>query len=137
MWRRNNSPKTGYPLVEGVADTGKFVGAILAEPEKYEGKTFYGATRIYTLEEVSDLMSQSTGKKVVYEQISDEEFRASLTAFGGEVLADMFVEAFRFYEEYGAFGPETPEKAEWSVANARGKLTTLEEFFEKYPLKLE
>jgi uncharacterized protein YbjT (DUF2867 family) len=137
VWKRNNSPKAQYPLIDGVDDTGKFVGAILAEPERYEGKTFYGATRLYTLEEVSRIMSKSTGKKVEYEQISDAEFHADLKAFGGDILADMFVEAFRFYEEYGAFGPGTLEKVEWSVANARGELTTLERFFEKNPLELK
>lgn len=101
VWKRNNSPQAGYPFIDGVADAGKFVGAILAEPDKFEGKTFYGATRIYTLDEVSSLMSKTTGKKVVYEQISDEEFHASLCACTGDVLADIIVEAFRAYEECG------------------------------------
>jgi uncharacterized protein YbjT (DUF2867 family) len=137
VWKRNNSPETKYPFIDGVADTGKFVGAVLASPDEYEGKTLYGAEGLYSLEDISGLMSTSTGREVVYEQVSDEEFRASLKAFGGEVLADMFVEAFKFYEEYGAFGPGTEEKVEWSVKQVGGRLTSLEEFFKREPLKLE
>ena len=36
----HTSPKTQSPFVDAVGDTGKFVGAILAELDKYESKTF-------------------------------------------------------------------------------------------------
>lgn len=137
VWRRNNSPKARYPLIDGTGDVGKFVTPVLAEPDKYEGKTFYGAERIYTLEEVSSIMSKTTGKNVVYEQMSDDAFHADLLKkTGSELIADIFVDAFKFYEEYGAFGPGTDEKIDWSVKQARGKLTSLEAFFEKNPLPL-
>ena len=57
------------PMIDAVGDTGKFVGAILAEPEKYEGKTFCAAVKLYSLEDVAGIMSEATGKRVVYRQI--------------------------------------------------------------------
>ncbi|KAK9315524.1 hypothetical protein V1524DRAFT_447164 [Lipomyces starkeyi] len=37
-----HTPEAKFPWLDVVDDTGKFVGAILAEPEKYEGKTMTG-----------------------------------------------------------------------------------------------
>ena len=61
------------PLIAAVDDGGKFVGAILAEPDKYEGKTFCAATAFYSGEEIAAALSRSTGQKVVYKQVLVEE----------------------------------------------------------------
>ena len=37
------SPQTQLPLIDAAGDTGKFVGAILAEPDKYERNVFCAA----------------------------------------------------------------------------------------------
>jgi hypothetical protein len=37
----------------------------------------------------------------------------------------------------GYYGPDTEAKVSWTAKQARGKLTTLEEYFEKCPLVLE
>jgi uncharacterized protein YbjT (DUF2867 family) len=128
---RNTSPQTQFPLIDAVGDSGKFVGAILAEPEKYEGKTFCGAAAIYTLEEIAAIMSKATGKTVIYKQVSNEEFKKSLP-----FMADLFAEGFSFGEEFGYFGPDSKELIDWAVKNARGRLSTLEEYFEAHPLQL-
>lgn len=128
---RHVSAKTEFPLVAAVDDTGKFVGAILAEPEKFEGKTFNAATKIYTLEEVIQLLSKSSGKTIVLKQISAAEFESSLPFFAG-----VFTDAYAYGEEYGYYGPGTKESVEWAAANARGKLTTFEEFLEAHPFQL-
>ncbi|KAK4541891.1 hypothetical protein LTR36_007255 [Oleoguttula mirabilis] len=70
---RHNSPKAKLPMVDAVGDAGKFVGAILAQPDKYEGKTFCAATALYSAEDVVASMSKATGKTVVYKQIPLEE----------------------------------------------------------------
>jgi len=132
VFARNSSPKTELPLIDAVGDTGKFVGAILAEPEKYEGKRFHAATALYTLEEVVRLLSKSSGKTIVYKQISDEEFEKSLPFFGG-----LFREGYSYGEEFGYFGPGTKESVAWAAANARGKLSTFEEYLEAHPFQLE
>ena len=128
---RHNSPKARVPMIDAVGDTGKFVGAILAEPDKYEGKTFCAATALYSLEEVVAIMSKATGKTVVSKQIPLEEFKKSLP-FGH----DIFLESFSYAEEFGFFGPDTEKLVVWAAQNARGRLSTLEEYFEAHPLQL-
>lgn len=118
------SPKTRFPLIDATRDTGKFIGAILAEPDKYEGTTFHAAVALYSLEETAALMAKATGQIVVYKQISTEDARKSIP-FG----ADSFIELYSFIEEFGGFGSPEPEKlVAWATENVRGKLTTFEEF---------
>ena len=131
---RHISPKTQYPLIDAVGDTGKFVGAILAEPDKYEGKTFCAATALYSLEEIVAIMSKATGKTVVYKQIPLEDFKKSLS-FSVD-LADIFAEAFSYGEEFGYFGPDSKKLVAWAAENARGRLSTFEEYLEAHPLQL-
>ncbi|KIX09389.1 uncharacterized protein Z518_00468 [Rhinocladiella mackenziei CBS 650.93] len=128
---RHTSPKAQMPLINVVGDTGKFIGAILAEPDKYEGKTFCAATALYSLEEIAALMSKATGKTIVYKQIPLEDFKKSLP-FG----VDFFVEAFSYGEEFGYYGPDTEKLVAWAARNARGRLSTLEEYLKAYPLQL-
>jgi uncharacterized protein YbjT (DUF2867 family) len=135
---RHVSPQSKFPLIDAVGDTGKFVGAILAEPDKYEGKTFFGAAGIYTMEQVAAILSKTTGKTIVYKQVSVKEFKEGIESFGlPPVLADIFVDAFSFNEEFGYFGPNQEESIAWSVQNARGRPTTFEEYLEVHPFRLE
>lgn len=126
------SATTKLPLIDTIGDGGKFIGAILAEPDKYEGKTFTGASGLWDLEEIAAAMTKTSGKKVVYEEVSVEDFK-KMVPFG----ADVFVQTFKALEEYGYSGPETEADVAWAVANARGKLSSLEEFLVAHPLKLE
>lgn len=124
-----------WPLINAVRDTGKFVGAILAKPGEYDGKTFCAATKLYSLEEMIAIMSKATGKTIIYKRISQAEFRKSLAV--PEVLADMFVEMLAFLEESGYFGPDGEKLVAWAAKNARGRLSTFEEYLEAHPLRLE
>ena len=130
---RHVSPKSQVPLIDAVGDTGKFVGAILAEPDKYEGKTFCAAAALYSLEEIAAIMSKATGKTVVYKQIPLEDFKQSLSFMGD--LVDIFVEGFS-YAEFGYFGPDSEKLVAWAVENARGRPSTFEEYLEAHPLQL-
>jgi uncharacterized protein YbjT (DUF2867 family) len=131
---RPNSPKSQLPLIDAIGDTGKFVGAILAEPGKYEGKTFCAAAALYSLEEIVAIMSKTTGKTVVYKQISLEDFKKSMPL--PPALLDVFVEGFSAQEDFGYWGPDTEKSVAWAAENARGRLSTLEEYFEAHPLQL-
>ncbi|KAK5049992.1 hypothetical protein LTR84_004111 [Exophiala bonariae] len=128
---RHISPKTKFPFMDAVKNTGNFVGAILAEPEKYEGKTFCAAQAFYTLEEQAAIMSKTSGKTVINKRISAEEFKNSLPFMG-----ELFTEAFTALEELGYWGPKSEELVAWALQNSRGKLATLEEYFEENPLGL-
>ena len=131
---RSNSPKTQFPLISAIGDTGKFVGAILAEPDKYEGKTFCAATRLYTLEEQATALAKATGQKVVYKQIPLEDYRKTMQ-FPAEI-SDMFVEYFSYLEEFGYYGPDSEKLVAWAAENARGKPATFEEYLEAHPFQL-
>jgi uncharacterized protein YbjT (DUF2867 family) len=127
------SPATRIPLLSVVQDSGKFVNAILAEPEKYEGKTFVAASELRSLDEIAAAMSKVTGKNIVYQEMSGEDFGKLLPP----AAADVFVETFKSFEEFGYAGPETEAGAQWAVENAKGKVLGLQDFLEKFPLKME
>ena len=127
------SGQTKLPYIDAVGDTGKFVGAILAEPDKYEGKVFCAAVALYTLEEIAAILSRATGKTVVYKQISLEEFKKGLP-----FAPDLFAEGYSFAVEFGGyFGPDSEKSVAWAAKNIRvGKLTTLEEYLTAHPPQL-
>ena len=43
---------------------------------------------------------------------------------------------FRFMASHGYYGPQSQERVEWTVQQARGNLTTFEEFVEKHAKEL-
>lgn len=126
-------PETKLPLIDTVDDSGKYVGAILAEPDKYEGKVFSAATRLYSYSEIVKTMSETSGKTVNYKQLPQGVWKSFLPAEIAEYLADMFV----WIQDYGYYGPQSEELVDWTAKQARGKLTTLEEYLTKSPLHLE
>ena len=83
--------------MNAVRNTGKFIGAILAEPKKYNSKMFCVAMKFYSLKEMIAIMSKAMDKTIIYEHISHKEFKKSMTI--SEVLTDMFVEMLAFLEE--------------------------------------
>ena len=127
----HSSPEAQWPMIDAVGDTGKFVGAILAEPDRYEGKTFCAASALPRLEEVAATVSKATGKTVIYKQIPVEDFKNSLP-FGQDILRG----AFRYIEEFGYWGPDCEELGAWAAENARSKRSTLGEYLEANPLQL-
>lgn len=129
------SPNVEWPLINAREDTGKFVGAILAEPEKFAGKTFCGATGMYSLEEIIAIMSKSTGKDITYKRVSNDELKKRWNLPDG--LVDMFMEMISFLDDTGYFGTDSKDLVTWAAKNARGKLSTLEDYFEAHPLRLE
>lgn len=127
------APQTEIPLIETPADTGKWVGAILSEPDKYAGKFVAAATRLYSYSEIAEIMTKVSGKTVTYNQISLDTFKG----FMPPNRAAYHVEMYKWIQDYGYFGPKTNEQVKWAAENARGKLTTFEEFLVKNSLQLE
>ena len=123
------APKAQIPLIDVIGDTGKFVGAILAEPDKYQGETFCAATALYSWEEITATISKATGKSVVYRQLSVEEFKKSFPF-------DAVIDGLRSVDEFGYWGPESKNLMAWAAENARGKLSTLQDYLEAPPLQL-
>lgn len=126
----NVNPRTAQmPCVDVIGDTGKFVGAILAEPDKYQGETLCAATALYSWEEIAATMSKATGKYVVYRQVSVEEFKKSLPL-------DALVDILSYVEEFGYWGPDSKKLIAWASENARGKLSTLDDYLEAHSPQL-
>jgi len=123
-------PTTAFPLLDADGDVGKFVSLILTEPEKYTGQVALASENVYTQPQIADILSKTTGQKVIYQQIPMEEFKAGLP-FG----ADIFAAVLGVAEEFGYYGKDT-EKLVRS-GPLQGKLTTLQQYFEKNILKLE
>ncbi|CAK1366987.1 NmrA-like family domain-containing protein 1 [Cercospora beticola] len=123
VMERHVSPKTQLPLIAAVEDTGKFVGTILAEPEKFKGKTLRAMEKWYSLEEIVEKISEVTGKKLEYRQV---ELRGKVEQMG--FWEGMFVEYFGYLEYFGYFGPGQDEELEWSRGMARGELMDFEEW---------
>ncbi|KAL9131916.1 MAG: hypothetical protein Q9217_000276 [Psora testacea] len=127
------APEAQIPLIETVEDSGKYIGAILAQPEKYESKVFYAATKLYSFNEIAQYISKATEKTVKSIQQPENVYRGSLPP----QFADHMVNMALFFQDPGYFGPETKELVEWTAQQARGKLTTFEEYLAKNPFHLE
>ncbi|KAI8651040.1 NmrA domain-containing protein [Fusarium keratoplasticum] len=130
---RRLRPSTKLPLVDIAGDTGKFVAAILAQPDNFQGKTFSGATRLYSMEEQAAIISAATGKDVKYVEVSQDIYRSFLPPAAQDELLQMML----YQQEFGHYGPQTEAEVAWSVENARGSPTSFEEFLSKHPLTLE
>lgn len=126
------TPQTQLPLIEIAADTGKYIGAILAEPAKYEGKVLAAATKLYSLEEIVQTISKATGKTVKYNQLPETVFRGFLPP----AAADNLIEMMLYFQDFGYYGPQTKDLVQWTAQNAHGKLTTFDEYLAKNPLHL-
>lgn len=125
-------PETEYPMIDVEGDIGKWVTAVLAEPEKYKGKTFAASTTTYTFRETAEILSKMSGKTVSYIQIPIDQFKQRLP----KEMADDLAEMCQFIEEYGYYGPDSKMQVDWAAAQARGKLSTFEEYLANHPLNL-
>ncbi|KAG0097984.1 hypothetical protein BGZ93_001511 [Podila epicladia] len=121
-----------HAVIAVASDSGKYVGAILAEPDKYEGKVFFAATSVTSFEEIAETISKVTGKTVKYNQVSEEIYHGMLPSS----IATRYIKNFLFIQDFGYYGLQTDELIEWTSKNACGNLTTFEEFLNKNPLKL-
>jgi uncharacterized protein YbjT (DUF2867 family) len=123
---------TELPLID-ITDTGKWIGAILAEPDKYEGKFFAAAERLYSYTQVAEIMSRVTGKTVRFQKVDDETYKGFLPAGFREPLYEMMVHI----RDFGYYGENMKVDVEWAREQAVEKLTSLEEFLNKEKLTLE
>lgn len=78
-------------------------------------------------------MTKNSGKTVVYKQIPLNTFKGFLALN----RSAYHFEVYKWIQDYGYFGPKTNEQVEWAANNARGKLTTFEEFLKKNPIHLD
>lgn len=138
--RQHVSPGTNFPLIDAAGDTGKFVGAMLQDPEKFVGRTVCAATGMYDLDDIARSMGEVMGEKVVYRQVSVEELRQGLRArfppaFAG--MVEVVVQLFSYIEEFGYYGPRTEEAVQRAVGNVEGELTSLKVFLRGHGFQIK
>ena len=78
-------------------------------------------------------MSRATAKTGVYRELPVSVYGKFLP----EGSRDEFIEMMLLFRDYGYYGADTEKEVSWTAKQARSKLTTLEEYLEKNPLKLE
>ncbi|KAK4034668.1 hypothetical protein C8A01DRAFT_38876 [Parachaetomium inaequale] len=113
-----------YPWLDVAADAGKFVGAILANPDKFAGKVLYAGSGMATMDEIAAKISAQTNKTVKYVLMSEEKFRAYLPPAAQDAIVNMFL----FCSEHGYYGPDSERLVNESIAEVPYKLTSLEEY---------
>jgi uncharacterized protein YbjT (DUF2867 family) len=123
---------TEVPYID-ITDTGKWVGAILADPDNYAGKFFAAAEGFYTHKQAAEIISKVTGKTVKHVKLPDEVVKGFFPEGMREALYEMWV----LNREYGYFGQEQKEDVQWAGEQAKGELTGLEAFLRKVDYKLE
>ncbi|KAF2822642.1 NAD(P)-binding protein [Ophiobolus disseminans] len=126
------NPDTQVPLID-ITDTGKWTGAILANPDDYNGKFFAATEGLYTLPEACGIISKVTGKTVKFQQLPDEMFKGFLPVGLREPLYEMWV----LSREYGYYGRDMKKLVDWAKGQAKGNLTTLEDWLRRENFVLE
>ncbi|KAF2708052.1 NAD(P)-binding protein [Pleomassaria siparia CBS 279.74] len=117
---------TLIPMLD-IAETGSWVGAILAAPDEYAGKFLAAAHALYSYEQIAHIMSSVSGKTVVYRQLPDDVVRGFLPEGFREQLFEMNL----FFRDHGYYGPAMREHVEWARQQTRGPVTGLEDFLTK------
>ena len=125
------SPDTLLPLID-ITDSGKFVGAILAEPDRFEVEMFAAAEKLYSFDDVASLLSSSLGKTVKYKQVPLDTFRSYLPPDH----ADSLVETMGFFEDFGYYGPRTRDLVAKGAKDATQPLTTFTAYLTQEPVDL-
>ncbi|KAF9974693.1 hypothetical protein BGZ73_001851 [Actinomortierella ambigua] len=128
-------PTTVYPWTDVTADTGKWVAAAVENPSEYDGQVFCAATRVYSMEEIVQAVSRATGKTVVLESLSEDEYRKQHPPAAHDALYAMT----RFLNEFPYYGPDQEAKMQWAQEQARpfGELSTIEDYLARNPLILD
>jgi uncharacterized protein YbjT (DUF2867 family) len=125
-------PETKVPFID-ISETGKWIAPVLAEPDKYNGAYFAAAEGFYTFPQIADIMSDVTGKKVVFQHVPDEVYKGFIPEGVRDMVGGMYV----FIRDYGYFGEGEEKDVQWAKEQVRGKLTGVEEFLRRVEYKLE
>ncbi|KAK9454010.1 NAD(P)-binding protein [Dipodascopsis uninucleata] len=123
-------PESRLPMIDIDADTGKYIGAVLTEPDKFAGQVLYAGT-MYSMGELADLISKHSGKTVNIKTVPDDTFKGFLPTTFREPIYEMS----KYFLEYGYYGKDTAERTEATAKLIPDKLTSFEEFLEKNTIK--
>ncbi|KAK9418973.1 putative NmrA-like domain-containing protein [Seiridium unicorne] len=125
---------TQFPFVDA-HDTGKWVGAVLLEPQRFISKSVAAGTRIYCMEDTVNILTEVLGQVVKYQEVTEAEVRGFIPDTLA-VLADGRVDMAFYFQDFGYFGPTMKALVKSGSTQARGNLTTLEEYLSREPPRL-
>ncbi|KAJ6529666.1 NAD(P)-binding protein [Mycena capillaripes] len=106
-------PTTVMPIIDIEYDYGLYVRRVLELPVFSDGTNVYTTSEDITLEDMARQLSEVTGKKVVFKQITVEEWSKSFVAIGLSAAASNdIIDGFRFFDEVGYYSgfPTTTQK---------------------------
>lgn len=115
---------TEIPFIDARADSGKFIGAILARPDQYDGQILCASTRMFTCNEIATIITRITGRETTYVRVSEEEWADSVAP---EVSRPR-VAMYKFIESRGYYGDNSKEKVAWTSEQVDVDLTSFEDF---------
>ncbi|TAQ84332.1 hypothetical protein B7494_g7338 [Chlorociboria aeruginascens] len=123
-------PETKMAMIDTAEDSGKFVGAILEQPEEWEGKTVVGASENLSFRDMAGVIGKVSGKTVVYNQLDEEVFKKSLPA----ALMESYVQMIYYIQDFGYFGLETEELIREVKGKVQG-LSSFEDYLRRNPIE--
>ena len=98
---------TKIPIFDASEDTGKFIKAILLNPDKTLGRRVRGASEYISFDDMAATLTKlrpKKGKGANMVQIPREKFKESLVNMGQpESVAEDLTEMFEYFEEPGYF----------------------------------
>ncbi|KAJ6510575.1 NAD(P)-binding protein [Mycena sanguinolenta] len=106
-------PTTVMPIIDMENDFGLYVRRALELPVFPDGSVVCTTSEDITVEEIASQLSQVTGKKVVFKQITTEDATKNFLASGipTAITADL-VEGMQFIDEFGYYGGQTTDSRE-------------------------
>jgi len=123
--------QTPFPLIAATDDTGLFVATALHKRDDLLGKSIYGSSGYYTLDQICEIFTKVTGYKAKYVETPAETWKTFLPEWMAlEMLENYYL--LRDYMYYGGDDPEGHLKWSLDMTSELGRPTTLEKFFETH-----
>ncbi|KAJ7161898.1 NAD(P)-binding protein [Mycena crocata] len=99
-------PTTVIPFIDTAHDYGLFVRQVLEAPVFPDGSSFLAHGENISFEQMALELSQVTGKRVTFKQISIEEFADTVRGLGrpAHIVLDQ-IDTFQFYDQCGWKAP--------------------------------
>ncbi|KAJ6542804.1 NAD(P)-binding protein [Mycena capillaripes] len=98
-------PTAVVPIIDIEHDYGLYVRRVLEQPVFPDGEDVYTTSEDITVVDLARQLSEVTGKKVVFKQITVEEWTKSFEAIGmPPVICNEIIDGFLFFDEVGCYG---------------------------------
>ncbi|KAM0255741.1 hypothetical protein ACHAQJ_005495 [Trichoderma viride] len=111
---------TEIPMIDEARDTGEWVVSILLKQQQVLGQRFVEAAAWYTIDDICSIFRQATGKRLVFKEVSEADFSAS--------VGDQMCEAWLLVRDFAYFGSDARERLNNSLKFLNKPPTTLQQY---------